>query len=273
MTSRRFTRSSLQSSAAADDGSTRGLMQDDDDAANGNTTTPRNSISNHESQNHFFSLAQQQGETEEGVSGSHQLQHNDNTMSDVQLDYFQNGDGANNIMSSSSSSPSSSYPSGEDTNDEVDDATSHRMAALRTQISSLESQIRNVNTSTSQLNTATTISLIHQIEQSNDEMSMYISEMECELLIRRERTDRMRRLILDYIKLPEGSVPTVNVGSDMMMDTNSIITFTPSPPPLVFTKIILDTVRVISSSSSVAVASEESGMDEEDDEVSSDESR
>ena len=273
MTSRRFTRSSLQSSAAADDGSTRGLMQDDDDAANGNTTTPRNSISNHESQNHFFSLAQQQGETEEGVSGSHQLQHNDNTMSDVQLDYFQNGDGANNIMSSSSSSPSSSYPSGEDTNDEVDDATSHRMAALRTQISSLESQIRNVNTSTSQLNTATTISLIHQIEQSNDEMSMYISEMECELQIRRERTDRMRRLILDYIKLPEGSVPTVNVGSDMMMDTNSIITFTPSPPPLVFTKIILDTVRVISSSSSVAVASEESGMDEEDDEVSSDESR
>ena len=244
-------------------------MQDDDDAANGNTTTPRNSISNHESQNDFFSLAQQQ-EAEEGVSGSHQLQHNDN-MSDVQLDYLQNGDGANNIMSSSSS-PSSSYPSGEDTNDEVDDATSQRMAALRTQISSLESQIRNVNTHTSQLNTATTISLIHQIEQSNDEMGMYISEMECELRIRRERTDRMRRLILDYIKLPEGSVPTVNVGSDMMMDTNSIITFTPSPPPLVSTKIILDTVRVISSSSSVAVASEESGM-EEDDEVSSDESR
>lgn len=272
MTSRRFTRSSLQSSAAADDGSTRELMQDDGDAANGNTTTPRNSISNQETQNHFFSLAQQQEEAEEGVSGSHQLQHNDNTMSDVQLDYFQNGDGANNILSSSSS-PSSSYPSGEDTNDEVDDATSQRMAALRTQISSLESQIRNVNTSTSQLNTATTISLIHQIEQSNDEMGMYISEMECELRIRRERTDRMRRLILDYIKLPEGSVPTVNVGSDMMMDTNSIITFTPSPPPLVSTKIILDTVRVISSSSSVAVASEESGMDEEDDEVSSDESR
>ena len=76
----------------------------------------------------------------------------------------------------------------------------HRISTLETQVSSLSSSTTNSNTSSTASATQPAYQPMSQTEEEN--LKRRISEMEYELQMRRNRTNRLRKLIMDYVKLP-----------------------------------------------------------------------
>jgi len=80
-----------------------------------------------------------------------------------------------------------------------DKLKSYRISHLQHRISTLETQVSSLSSPSSSTNVAPPLPM----SSSEEEMlKRRISEMEYELQMRRNRTNRLRRLIMDYVQLP-----------------------------------------------------------------------
>ena len=88
----------------------------------------------------------------------------------------------------------------------------HRISTLETQVSSLSSS-NSSSAANSTINATKVLPAYQPMSQTEEEMlKRRISEMEYELQMRRNRTNRLRKLIMDYVTLPSIVMPLEGEG-------------------------------------------------------------